>query len=176
LFSDQNIALLNFNGGVIFNKYYKAPGQSGLTKALLIASAVRAAYYTAAFTAYSAAFGEVSQNIQVKDANSQATKDVTGAVSNYFGDAAASGLSYTGQFIAAATKRFKASAQTQDFVFMMTENDQKKYELEQVDKNTGDKLSSIDLSKDKTPSYQVDGLANAVYYKNGDNTIQKYQF
>ena len=176
LFSDQNIALLNFNGEVVFNKYYKAPGQSGLTKALLIASAVRSAYYTAAFSYTSAAFGEVSQSIQVKDQNSRNAKDVTGAVSGYFGDAAQSGLGYTTAFIAAATKRFKASAQTQDFVFIMIETDQKKYALIQVDKNTGEKISSIDLSRDKTPSYQVDGLTNAVYYKNGDNTIQKYQF
>src|SRR5690606_18412800 len=60
IYSDQNIMKLAFDGGVLYQKYYPAPREPGLVRALRMAEAVRAAYIGAAASTYAAAFGEVS--------------------------------------------------------------------------------------------------------------------
>jgi len=174
--SEQNIALVDFSGTTVFNKYYPAPDQENWRKALLIANAVYGAYATAVYSYSSAAFGAVSQSIQVKDTDSKVAKDITGAVSNAYGDAAKSGLSFTKNCIAAATKRFKASAEGTNSLFMMVEIGKKQYGLAEIDKNTGEKKAVIDMAKDKTPSYDLDMVENTVYYKSADRKLQAFKF
>ncbi|PJA08385.1 MAG: hypothetical protein COX70_03815 [Flavobacteriales bacterium CG_4_10_14_0_2_um_filter_32_8] len=174
--SEQNIALVDFSGNTLFNKYYAAPDQPGWKKALLIANAAYGAYATAAYSYSSAAFGAVSNSIEVKDPNSKAAKDITGAISNAYGDAAKSGMSFTKNCIAAATKRFKASSESTNSLFMMIEIGKKQYGLAQISKETGEKIATIDMAKDKTPSYDLDIVENTVYYKKGDTKLQAFKF
>ena len=117
--SDLNIAMFGKDGSLKYKKYFPAPRESGLTRALLYANAVRAAYYTAAFGYTSAAFGAVSQNIQVTDAGSAAGKEITGQLSTIYGDATGMALDYTKQFIARANARFKATASTNDVQYIL---------------------------------------------------------
>lgn len=176
LSSDQNIALVDFNGGLVFNKYYPAPDQPGWKKALLFANAVYGAYATAVYGYSSAVYGAVSNSITVKNTTDKVVKDVTGAMSNAYGNAAASGMSFTKKCVETANKRFKASASSNNSMFMMVELGKRQYGLVQISKDTGEKLATIDMQKDKTPSYDLDILENAVYYKNGDKKLQGYYF
>jgi hypothetical protein len=110
--SDQNIALRGKDGAVKGQKYFPAPRESGLTRALKYASAVRAAYYTAAYGYTSAAFGATSSSIQVTDPTSAAARDITGARGDAHGDAATTGMSGIQRFMAEANARFKATTST----------------------------------------------------------------
>lgn len=174
--SEQNIALIDFSGNVVFNKYYPAPDQDNWKKALLIANAIYGAYGTAVYSYSSAAFGAVSQSIQVKNTDSKIAKDLTGVVSKAYGDAAASGMSFTKDCITAATKRFKASSESKNSLFMMIELGKKQYGLAQINKETGEKVATIDMAKDKTPSYDLDIVENTVYYKSTDKKLQAIKF
>jgi outer membrane protein assembly factor BamB len=174
--SDQNLALMDYSGGIKFNKYFPAPTLSNLKKALLIASAVRAAYYTASYTAYSAAFGGASQAIQVKDASSKVTKDVTAQVSGMFGDAAVSGVGYTIDFIKQAQQRFKATSETPDYMLIMTSEVKKEVKLVQVSKKTGEVLNTIMIGKDKDPVYDVDMVDGRLYYMKDASKMECYKF
>ncbi|MCB9169435.1 MAG: PQQ-binding-like beta-propeller repeat protein [Flavobacteriales bacterium] len=165
--SDQNLALIGKDGAVKFKKYVPAVREPGLTRALKYASAVRAAYYTAAFGYTSAAFGSVSQNIQVTDASSAAARDVTGAVSEVYGDAAKTGMDATKRFLQEANARFKATASTSDVQFMLTDLGKRQYALKAVSKKDGSELATIPVGKDKTPQYEVDGFTNTVYLTDG---------
>ena len=78
--------------------------------------------------------------------------------------------------MAVATARFKASAKTPEFMFILTETDKKQYGLVQVDKRSGDAISTIDLNKDKEPSYDLDEIFSRVFYRSGPNQIECYQF
>jgi len=174
--SEQNLALIESNGNVKFNKYFPAPGVSGLRKALLIASAVRAAYYTAAFTTYSAAFGANAQSIQVKDPTSNASKEISSSLSQAFGDAAVTGAGYTSAYIKMAQQRFKATTETPEYNLIMTSVDKSTAQLIQVSKTTGDVLTTIPLGKDKNPIYDVDMVDGKLYYMKDAVKMECYKF
>jgi len=169
--SDQNIAMFGKDGSLKYKKYFPAPRESGLTRALLYANAVRAAYYTAAFGYTSAAFGAVSQNIQVTDAGSAAGKEITGQLSTIYGDATGMALDYTKQFIARANARFKATASTNDVQYILSDAGKREFVLMRVSKSDGSLGETIPLGNDKTPMYEVDGFDNAVYLVNGANVV-----
>jgi len=173
--SEQNIAAIDKTSGAVkFNKYFAAPGQSGMKKALLIASAVRAAYYTAAYATYSAAFGAASQSIEVRDRQSKATKDVTGAISQAFGDAAVTGSAYTASYIKMASQRFKATTSANEYMLIMTSVNKKETKLVQVSKISGETVATIDLGTDKEPVYDVDLVDNRLYYLKAGAEINCY--
>ena len=104
--SDQNMALIDGSGNKVYQKYFPAPKEGGMRKALLYASAIRAAYYTASYGYTSAAFGAASQQIEVQDAESAMAKDITGRISEVYGDAANAGMDATGRFLQQANARF----------------------------------------------------------------------
>ncbi len=174
--SDQNVALFDAKGAVKFNQYFPAPTISDFKKALLIASAVRAAYYTTAYATYSAAFGAASQTIQVKDQQSKAAKDVTGGISRAFGDAAVTGVNYTAAYIKMAQQRFKATTQATDYMLVMTAESKKDIRLLQVSKTDGKVMNTIQIGKDKTPNYDVDLVDGKLYYMKDASKMECYQF
>ena len=169
--SDQNIALFGTDGSLKYKKYFPAPRESGLTRALLYANAVRAAYYTAAFGYTSAAFGAASQNIQVTDAGSAAGKDITGQISNIYGDASVMAMDYTKQFMQQANARFKATASTSAVQYILSDAGKREFVLMRVNKKDGSLGETILLGKDKTPVYEVDGFDNAVYLVSGSEVV-----
>jgi outer membrane protein assembly factor BamB len=167
LSSEQNLALLGPDGGVKYRKYFPAPRESGLVRALKYASAVRAAYYSAAFGYTSAAFGSAAQNIQVTDATSAETRDLAAGLSAGFGDIAQQASNATKRFWQEANARFKASATTNDIHFLMTEAGKGTYALKALHKHDGGEAATIPLGSDKSPRYEVDGITNAVYLVDG---------
>lgn len=169
--SDQNIALFGKDGSLKYNKYFPAPRESGMMRALLYANAVRAAYYTAAFGYSSAAYGAASQNIQVTDGSSAVGKEFTGQVSNMYGDASATAMDYTKQFMQQANARFKATASTNDVQYILSDAGKREYVLVRLNKADGSLQETIALGKDKTPVYEVDGFDNTVYLVSGDKVL-----
>ena len=161
--ADQNMALMTSSGVVRYMKYFPAPHESGLMKALYYASAVRAAYYTAAYGYTSAALGSVSSSIQVHNANDAVAKDITGQLSTIYGDASKMGLSATKRFIDAANARFTATTRTQTIQYILSEVTNKDYVLMAMNKADGSVVNTIPIGKDKTPRYAVDGTDNSVY-------------
>jgi hypothetical protein len=174
--SDQNIAFINSSGRTVYNQYYPAPGISDFRKALLIASAVRAAYYTAAYATYSAAFGVASQSIAVKDSKSKATKQITGDISQALGNASVTGAGYTMAYIKMAQQRFKATTQSQAFMLVMTSETKKDSKLLQVNKVDGKILNTIQLGKDKEPIYDIDLVDGKLYYMKDASKMECYKF
>ncbi len=174
--SDQNLALFDNKGAVKFTQYFPAPTISDFKKALLIASAVRAAYYTAAYATYSAAFGAASQSIEVKDSQSKATKDVTASISKTFGDATVKGATYTAAYIAMAQQRFSATTQATDYMLVMTAESKKDVKLLQVSKVDGKVMNTIQIGKDKDPVYDVDLVDGKLYYMKDVTKMECYKF
>ncbi len=171
LSSDQNILKIGFNGNKIYHTYYPAPKQPGLLKVLHAANAIRAAYYTAAFSAASADLAMIS-----RDADDANTKKIASAWSDAFADGAEVGMAYTKNSAQMVFKRFKASAKSPNYMFVLTEPVKRQYALYQVSKTDGQKKEEINLGKDKEPSYEVDQIYSYIYYKKGENEIACYKF
>jgi outer membrane protein assembly factor BamB len=171
LSSEQNIALIGTDGAVKYKKYFPAPRESGMTRALLYMNAVRAAYYTAAFGYTSAAFGAASQSIQVTDAGSAAGKEITGEIANIYGDASVMAMDYTKQFMASANARFKATASTSAVQYILSDAGKREFVLMRVNKSDGSLGETILLGKDKTPIYEVDGFDHTVYLVSGTEVV-----
>ena len=170
LSSDQNVMKLGFDGLLKYVKYYPAPRQPALVRALLAAQAVRAAYIGAAASAYSAAFAEASQ--QTSDATSKA---VGQQLSRGFGDLGKAGFAYSSQAMKAFNARFKASMNTPSFVMMMTTQEKKGNQLVQVNKENGEVASAVDIKNDREPEYDVDQIYNFVYYRPSVSEIVCYK-
>lgn len=169
LSSDQNLLALN-NGSIAFQVYHSAPRESGLKRALLYANAVRAAYIGGVSKMAAGAYGAAAS--QQENAVDEAILGGIGQAYDELGDA---GISYAQEAFAAASKRFKATAETQDFMFMLTQLPSKEHALLQVNKADGKTEGQVGLGKDKTPSYEVDAVLNKVYYRNSSTTISAYQ-
>ena len=136
-------------------------------RALKYASAVRAAYYAAAFGYTSAAFGAASQSIQVTDAGSAAARDITGAVSDVYGEGAQMAAGAAKRFFEEANARFKASTSTAGIHYLMSDAGKGSYVLQALNKSDGSVVGSIPLGNDKSPKYEVDAFSNAVYLVDG---------
>jgi outer membrane protein assembly factor BamB len=173
--SDQNLCLIDMKGKTVYQKYYPAPRESNFKRALLYASAARAAYATVALGYTSAVFGATSASIQVQNTDSQIAKDVTKDVSQIYGNAAKSALNATSNFMEAANKRFTATSQSADFVYILSEVAKKEYHLIKVSKTNGQTLDEVNLGKDKEPKYELDDIENVIYYEKGGKIIA-YKF
>ncbi|MEQ8881721.1 MAG: hypothetical protein RLQ12_18900 [Cyclobacteriaceae bacterium] len=171
LSAEQNIMKVGLDGSVKYQNYYPAPRESGLLRAVAAAQALRAAYIGAVSAAYSAAFAEAAS--QSDDALGQ---EIGNELSQGFGELSNQGFAYSKDAMSIASARFKASAKTPEFMFILTETDKKEYGLVQVDKLTGNAVSTIDLNKDKEPSYELDEIYGRVFYRSGPNQIECYQF
>jgi hypothetical protein len=171
LISDQNVALLDNSGKMVFHTYKPAPKEPGLKRALLFARAIRMAYIGTTSKITAGAYGAVSQST-----DNQVASEVTGVISDAYNELGSAGYSYAGEAWRMAMARFKASANTPDFVFMMTETNKREYGLLKVNKDNGEIDATIDMGKDKEPSYEVDNITNKVFYLNGSSEIVCYEF
>lgn len=170
LSSEQNVMKIDFKGAIVYTKYYAAPREPALVRALYAAQAVRAAYIGAAASAYSAAFADASQK----------TTDPTGKamgqeLSKGFAELSDAGFAYSNQAMKQFSARYKASQSTPNFVIMMTKQEKKGNQLVQVSKANGEILRSIDIKNDKEPEYDVDEIFNHVYYRLNPSEIVCYK-
>ncbi|HET6999943.1 MAG TPA: PQQ-binding-like beta-propeller repeat protein [Puia sp.] len=170
LTSEQNIMKMGFDGTVKFSKYYPAPREPALVRALLVAQAVRAAYIGAAASQYSTAFAQAGQ--QSKDAS---TKSIDQSMSQAFGQLSQAGFVYSSQAMKQYSARYKASQVFPGFEIMMTKQEKKGNQLVQVSKANGELMGTIDIKNDKEPEYDVDEVYNYVYYRPTPSEIVCYR-
>ena len=168
--TEQNIMKLGFDGLGKYYKYYPAPREPALMRALLAAQAVRAAYIGAAAGAYSAAFAQGAQ--QTTD---PAGKAMGQELSKGFSDLSNAGFTYSASAMKQFNARYKASMSTPNFMMMMTKQEKKGNQLIQVSKANGDIMNAIDIKNDKEPEYDVDEIYNYVYYRRSPNEIVCYK-
>jgi outer membrane protein assembly factor BamB len=170
LSSEQNVMKIGSDGLVKFYKYYPAPRQPALVRALLAAQAVRAAYIGAAASAYSAAFAQAAQQ-RTDPAGKKVGQELSGA----FGELGQAGFAYSSQAMKAFNARFKASMNTPSFVMMMTTQEKRGNQLVQVNKVNGEITSAVDIKNDKEPEYDVDQIYNYIYYRPNGSEIVCYK-
>ncbi len=159
LTSSQNMMLLDAKGKEIYKEFYKAPGTSTFGKILGAAVAISAATL-AASASYSAGANRTSFGRY----NSHGSK-----MNNYSkGFAGIAGASF-----GVISKRFKASAQTQNDKFILTKL-KSGVGLVKLNKNDGKKIKEI-LLKDKKPTYKINSIDRILYYKANKKTIYAYK-
>ncbi|CAH8285311.1 putative pyrroloquinoline-quinone binding quinoprotein [Mariniflexile fucanivorans] len=165
LSSSQNVALLSNDGKQMYHEYYKSPGQSGFVKVLSGVVAVASTGLAMAHAAKAGmnktnSYGSANDLSNYNDygKENQRAADMFASI----GDAAFDTMS----------KRFKATAATENAQFILTKLDDG-VGLVKVNKDTG-KVDKEIVLKDKKPEYQVDEMAGVLYYKANDKTIYAY--
>jgi hypothetical protein len=136
--ASQNNMLISYDGKVIYQSYYKAPGQS---------LAAKIAMGTLAAAAAGANQGMVNKGYK---------NDGSGAA----------GMENE------MKKKFKATADTKDFLYILTKLDEG-VGLIKLNKDNGEKVAEVIL-KDKKPEYQVDDDYGVLYYKKDNKLIIGY--
>src|SRR5690606_6524158 len=146
LTSDQNVMMLNFDGTKKFHEYYKSPGRSTFGKVMGGVMAVASTAMTMAASAKAGAnktgFGSVNDLSNYNDAGKEAKM-----AADMFANIAGASFAYM-------STRFKSTAATQNYQFILTKLDDG-VGLARVSKDTGKKDKEIVL-KDKKPEYEVD--------------------
>lgn len=170
LTSEQNIALYDFSGNLVFNKYFSAPTESGLKKALLVAQAVRAVYIGANAYAASGALQAAAPKVAEEDAIGGALVQGIGSMYQELGNAASD---FAKESLKRATARFKATTSSRDYLIVLGEVD-KNNALLKVNKNTGEVDAQIDLGKEKEPKYAVDDVTGKIFKVEGGSKIECY--
>lgn len=169
--SAQNIAFIKKDGSLGYHSFFEAPGESGLRKALLFAQAARAAMIATAASAHATTYGAVA----VKSEDNSLGQTIGAVGAGAYANLAQEGTEFALESMKKAFARFKATAQSRDFVFILKEADKGNH-LAQVKKSDGQIKEFIDLGKEKKPSYQVDDVESKIYYKTSETEISCYQF
>ncbi len=159
------------DGQVKQQVYYPAPQLPGLLRALYRINAVRAGLYGAAASAYGDAFAQASRN--ATDSNA---RRITGQLATAYSQGGAQLAGYSHQAAALATKRFKASLAVPGSVFMLTRAPEGNGNiLLQIDKESAQPRSRVDLGKEREPVYAVDDVANMLFLRTGSGTLVGYR-
>jgi len=171
LTSSQNLVKFGFAGNVMFSQYFHSPTASTAGKIfggimavggtmLAVAAAANAGYAKGA-TAGGGRTYEVDSYIRQQEQAQQMWSAVASAG------------------FAMMNKRFKASAQTENYQAILTDdaNDgsQKGVGLVKVNKDNG-KVEATVILGDKKPVYDLDEIGGLMYYRSKDNEITAFKF
>ncbi|HEY6808132.1 MAG TPA: PQQ-binding-like beta-propeller repeat protein [Gemmatimonadales bacterium] len=171
LISPQNLVLVARDGQVKYQVYNPAPQLPGLLRALYRINAIRAGLYGAAASAYGDAFAQAS-----RQATDTAARRLTGQLAAVYAQGGAQLAGYSHQAAALASKRFRASLAVAGSVFMLTPApDGKGNVLLQIDKDSGQPRSRVDLGKDREPVYAVDDVAGVLILKTAAGTLTGFR-
>lgn len=169
--SEQNVAMFDYSGLQLFQKYYEAPREPGLKRALLYAQAARAAYISANAYYASEVLQSAAPEIKKEDAFDGAIVEGFGQVYGELGDAASD---FAKQSFQQANARFKATSEGRDFIIIFGKIE-KDNTLLRVNKDTGEPEGTINLGKEKEPVYAVDDVTGQVFYKTNETQITSYK-
>jgi hypothetical protein len=170
--SSQNVVAYTRDGTLRFHAYHPSPRRPALMRALLRAQQIRAGMAAVVSGAASGAFVHAATH---QDPGSM-DRTITAGIAEGYGTMAQDLASLSSQYGEAARARFKASAVSTDFVFMMVKRARGSYGLAKVSKKTGRIDGIINLGRDKKPSYQVDGVANTIFYRPSSTAVVGYRF
>ncbi len=171
--SSQNLALVGFDGKIAYQKYFEAPREPGIIRALQYAQAVRAAYIGAAAYSASASFQSVGQ--QARANNEQSGAVLLEGIGSAYGELGNSASDFAKKSWQAANARFKATQNADNYTVVLTKQD-KNNVLMKVNKTTGASEGTIDLGKDNAPNYTMDGVTGIVFYSAGNGAVVGYKF
>lgn len=172
LMGQQSVAGLGIDGSVLFDAHYPAPRDPAWVRGLAWAAGIRAGMASAYAGLYSAAAASAAADTAAGSVEQQ----LAVGFSEGFGQLSQGYAGLAGDYIEFARRRYQASAESRDFVFMMTRDADRNISLVQVSKLDGEVLGSIDLGRDKEPDYQVDDIANQIFYRPGNSMIVSYRF
>lgn len=171
LSSEQNVALIDNNGTLKYNKFYVAPKVSGLKQALLYAQAARAAYVGVQSYRAANAFNSASDDLKGKsETGSQLFGEVGDAYEKH-GDAASD---FAKQSMKQAAQRFKATKGGRDFVIILGKAE-KGNALLKVSKETGEVLEEVNLGREKKPNYAVDEVTGNIFLNTKPKELKGYK-
>src|SRR5467141_3085433 len=171
LIAPQNLVVVARDGQVKQQVYYPAPQLPGLLRALYRINAVRAGLYGAAASAYGDAFAQASRT-----ATDSTARKITGQLATAYSSGGAQLAGYSHQAAALASKRFKASLSVPGAVFMLTRAPEGNGNvLLQIDKDSGQPRSRVDLGKEREPVYAVDDVANMLFLRTAPGTLVGYR-
>ncbi|HEY9182024.1 MAG TPA: hypothetical protein VIQ99_02425, partial [Gammaproteobacteria bacterium] len=154
-----------------FAVHHPAPRDPAWVRSLAWAAGVRAGMASAYAGVYSAAAADAAGDLQdgtVGDA-------VATEMSRGFAELQQGYQGLATSYIDLARRRYRASAESRDFAFMMIQ-DERRVLLAQVSKRDGRILAQIDLDRDKEPQYQVDDVDSMIFYQSAASTISAYRF
>ena len=171
LIASQNLVVVGRDGQIKQQVYHPAPQLPGLLRALYRINSVRAGLYGAAASAYGDAFAHASRN-----ATDTTAKRITGQLAAAYNQGGAQLQGYSSQAAALASKRFKASLATPASVFVLTKSpDGDGNVLLQIDKDTGQPRSRVDLGKQREPVYAVDDISGMLFLQTTPGTVAGYR-
>jgi len=171
LIAPQNLVLLGRDGQIKQQVYNPAPQLPGLLRALYRINSVRAGLYGAAASAYGDAFAQAS-----RQATDTAARRITGQLAAAYSQGGAQLQGYSTQAAALASKRFKASLTTPGSVFVLTKSpDGNGNVLLQIDKDSGQPRSRVDLGKQREPVYAVDDISGMLFLQTTSGTLAGYR-
>lgn len=169
LVASQNLVVVGRDGQVKQQAYHPAPQLPGLLRALYAVNAVRAGLRGAAASAYGEAFAQASRN--ATDSNA---RRMTGELATAFNQGGAQLQGYARQSAAMATKRFRASLAVPGSVFMLTRAGNGNVLL-QLDKESAQPRSRVDLGKEREPVYAVDDIAGMLFLQTAPGTLTGFR-
>jgi putative pyrroloquinoline-quinone binding quinoprotein len=171
LIAPQNLVLLGRDGQIKQQVYNPAPQLPGLLRALYRINSVRAGLYGAAASAYGDAFAQAS-----RQATDTTARRITGQLAAAYSQGGAQLQGYSTQAAALASKRFKASLTTPGSVFVLTKSpDGNGNVLLQLDKDTAQPRSRVDLGKQREPVYAVDDISGMLFLQTTPGTLAGYR-
>jgi outer membrane protein assembly factor BamB len=171
LISPQNLVVLGRDGQIKQQVYHPAPQMPGLLRALYRIQSVRAGLYGAAASAYGDAFAQAA-----RQSNDTAAKYVYNQLSTAYTQGGAQLQGYSNQASALASKRFKASLTAPGSVFMLTRAPEGNGNvLLQIDKDSAQPRSRVDLGKEREPVYAVDDIAGMLFLRTTTGTLAGYR-
>jgi outer membrane protein assembly factor BamB len=170
--SSQNVIAWKTDGTLLFHAYHRSPGLPGLQQALLRAEQFRTGMAAAAAGMGAVTFASASQ----ASSPGSVERAVTATAATSYAEGSAQLAHLSARYGEAARTRFKATAVSPDFVFMMVKRSQGNVGLARVSKETGRMDAVIDLGRDREPVYDVDAIANLIYYRSAPDTVSAYRF
>jgi outer membrane protein assembly factor BamB len=171
LISPQNLVIVGRDGQIKEQIYNPAPRLPGLLRALYRINSIRAGLYGAAAASYGDAFAQASRT-----ATDTTARRITGQLAAAYTQGGAQLQGYSTQAAALASKRFKASLATPGSVFMLTRSpDGDGNILLQINKDTAQPRSRVDLGKQREPVYAVDDISGMLFLQTAPGTLAGYR-
>jgi outer membrane protein assembly factor BamB len=168
----QTVAGFSRDGALAFQTHYRGPRDPAWLRSLAWAEGVRAGMASAYAGAYSAAAAQAAANA----ADGSLGQELGGELARGFSDLQQGYAGLASEYVSFARRRYEASAESREFAFMMTQDDDRRALLLSVSKHDGSIAATIAMGRDKEPSYQVDDVSGYVFYQPTETTISAYRF
>jgi outer membrane protein assembly factor BamB len=168
----QTVAGFGADGALAFSVHHRAPRDPAWLRSLAWAEGIRAGMASAYAGAYSAAAASVAADT----AEGSLEHELAAELEHGFGTLQQGYQGLATEYVNFARRRYEASAESRDFAFVMTQDDERRVFLAQVSKRDGRVLGQIELGRDKEPDYQVDDVQSLVFYRPSPSVINAYVF